>query len=123
MVTVDLATMTDADLAALVKQAAAETEKRKAASATRVAVDAALAEYATATGLTLVQAWKKIAPDGATVDPTPAPTAPDWKEPTGAHDAYAKGGRVTYKGAVYESLIDKNVWSPEAYPQGWKKLA
>ena len=29
---------------------------------------------------------------------------------------------VHYKGKVYESLIDNNVWSPEAYPQGWKLI-
>lgn len=114
--------MTDTELAALVKQAAAETEKRKAASAARTAVDAALAEYATVTGLTLVQAWKKIAPDGTTVEPSPVPTAPEFVPPR-AGTEYKNGDRVTYKGAVYESLINKNGWSPDAYPQGWKKLA
>ena len=43
-----------------------------------------------------------------------------WKQPTGAHDAYKKGDRVTYKEKIYESTIDANVWSPEAYPAGWK---
>lgn len=47
---------------------------------------------------------------------------PEWKQPTGAHDAYGKGNKVTYKGHTYESLIDGNVWSPDAYPQGWKLL-
>ena len=48
---------------------------------------------------------------------------PVWKQPTGAHDAYNKGDKVHYPTAddpVYESLIDANVYSPEAYPQGWK---
>lgn len=119
---IDIGSMTDSELAALVKQAATETERRAKTSAARTEVDKALANYATATGLTLVAAWKRIAPDGATVDPAPTPAAPDWKEPTGAHDAYSKGGLATYKGAVYESLIDKNVWSPDAYPAGWQKL-
>lgn len=43
----------------------------------------------------------------------------EWKQPTGAHDAYMKGDKVIYKGDVYESLIDNNVWSPEVYPSGW----
>lgn len=50
---------------------------------------------------------------------------PVWKQPTGAHDAYAKGDKVHYPTAddpVYESKIDANVWSPEAYPDGWKKI-
>ena len=43
-----------------------------------------------------------------------------WKQPTGAHDAYNKGDIVEYRGALYESLLDGNVWSPDTYPSGWK---
>lgn len=49
---------------------------------------------------------------------------PVWKQPTGAQDAYNKGDKVHFPDAdstVYESLIDGNVWSPEAYPQGWEQ--
>lgn len=53
---------------------------------------------------------------------TAAPTAPDWKQPIGSHDAYKRGDRITYNGAVYESLLPANVYSPDAYPQGWKKI-
>lgn len=44
---------------------------------------------------------------------------PVWSQPTGAHDAYNKGDVVNYNGVLYESLIDGNVYSPEAYPAGW----
>lgn len=47
---------------------------------------------------------------------------PVWKQPTGAQDAYNKGDKVWYPAkftTVYESLIDANVYSPEAYPAGW----
>lgn len=50
---------------------------------------------------------------------------PVWSQPTGAHDAYDTGDRVHYPEAdspVYESLIDGNVWSPEAYPAGWEMV-
>lgn len=50
---------------------------------------------------------------------------PVWKQPTGAQDAYNKGDKVHYPTAddpVYESLIDANVYSPEVYPAGWKKV-
>ena len=50
----------------------------------------------------------------------PAETVDDFKQPDGAHNAYNTGDRARYNGVVYESLIDGNVWSPEAYPQGWK---
>ena len=48
---------------------------------------------------------------------------PVWSQPTGAQDAYKMGDKVHYPdadGPVYESLIDANVYSPEAYPAGWK---
>lgn len=44
---------------------------------------------------------------------------PIWSQPTGAHDAYNKGDVVDYNGTLYQSLIDGNVYSPEAYPTGW----
>jgi len=44
---------------------------------------------------------------------------PTWSQPTGAHDAYNKGDIVNYNGKLYQSLIDGNVYSPEAYPAGW----
>lgn len=48
---------------------------------------------------------------------------PEWVQPTGAHDAYNKGDKVTSEGDHYISLIDGNVWSPAAYPAGWEKQA
>lgn len=60
---------------------------------------------------------------GEVVDPEPTPeTYPDFVQPTGGHDAYNTGDRVTYQGKVYESTIDANVWAPDAYPQGWKLI-
>ena len=52
-------------------------------------------------------------------------TIPVWRQPMGEQDAYMIGDRVRYpdeNGPVYESLIDNNTWSPEAYPAGWKKI-
>lgn len=46
---------------------------------------------------------------------------PVWSKPTGSHDAYNAGDIVEYKGKLYKSLINGNVWSPEAYPQGWEE--
>jgi hypothetical protein len=48
-----------------------------------------------------------------------------WVQPTGAHDAYAIGAQVyfpTENDSVYESKINANVWSPTAYPAGWKLI-
>lgn len=48
---------------------------------------------------------------------------PVWVQPTGAQDAYNTGDKVHYptiEDPVYESTMDANVYSPEAYPQGWR---
>ena len=44
---------------------------------------------------------------------------PVWAQPTGAHDAYNQGDIVNYNGTLYQSLINGNVYSPDAYPVGW----
>ena len=48
---------------------------------------------------------------------------PEFVQPTGAHDAYNKGDKVTFEGKHYISLIDGNVYSPTAYPAGWQEQA
>lgn len=45
---------------------------------------------------------------------------PLWAQPSGAHDAYDIGDIVNYKGTLYESKINGNVWSPELYSDGWE---
>ena len=51
----------------------------------------------------------------------PAEEWPEWLQPTGGHDAYNTGDKVTYGGKHYTSLINSNIWSPEAYPAGWRE--
>lgn len=72
--------------------------------------------------------WKLVEDGGADPEPDPSPepepeepsdTYPEWVQPTGGHDAYNTGDRVTYNGKVYESTMDGNVWSPTDYPAGW----
>ena len=51
---------------------------------------------------------------------------PVWVQPTGAQDAYMTGDKVHYPTVddpVYESTMDANVYSPEAYPQGWRQVS
>lgn len=50
----------------------------------------------------------------------PPNVVPEWKQPTGAHDAYQIGDKVTFNGKTYTSLINGNTWSPVDYAQGWK---
>lgn len=46
----------------------------------------------------------------------------EFRKPTGAHDAYQKGDKVSFEGAIYESTIDANVFSPTEFADGWKKI-
>ena len=47
---------------------------------------------------------------------------PEFVQPDSTNP-YMKGDKVKFNGKVYESLIDNNVWSPTAYPSGWKEIA
>lgn len=46
---------------------------------------------------------------------------PEWQQPDSTNP-YMKGDKVTFEGKTYESLIDNNIWSPTAYPAGWKEI-
>lgn len=62
--------------------------------------------------------WAKI------INEDPSGGIPVWEQPDSTNP-YMRGDKVHYPGAsdpVYESLIDNNVWSPEAYPAGWKEI-
>lgn len=47
----------------------------------------------------------------------PADEWPEWIQPTGAHNAYANGAKVTHNGKRWVSTADGNVWAPGVY--GW----
>lgn len=44
---------------------------------------------------------------------------PEWEQPDSTNP-YMTGDKVLFEGQVYESVIDNNIWSPVAYPAGWK---
>lgn len=45
----------------------------------------------------------------------------DWEQPIGTN-GYKIGDKVRYDGKIYENLLSVNVWSPVAYPTGWKQI-
>lgn len=63
------------------------------------------------------EGWKRITSE----EPENDINIPEWEQPD-ASSAYMIGDKVTYEGAVYESIINNNVWSPAAYPAGWKLI-
>lgn len=45
---------------------------------------------------------------------------PEWVRPTGAHDAYAQGAKVSHNGKKWTSNVENNVWEPGVY--GWTEV-
>lgn len=44
---------------------------------------------------------------------------PEWVQPTGSHDAYQKGDKVTHKERHWVSDVDSNTWEPSVF--GWSE--
>lgn len=45
---------------------------------------------------------------------------PEWVQPTGAHDAYNIGDKVTYNGKHYVCTSNANVYAPDVH--GWELI-
>lgn len=62
--------------------------------------------------------------EGGEIEPEPPSTEyPEYKQPTGSHDAYYNGDKVTFKGKKYVCTAPEDyavVWNPEEYPAYWK---
>ena len=66
--------------------------------------------------------WQLLTPsEEPEQEPEPTPTIPEWSQPD-ASNAYSIGDQVMYNGSIYQSTINNNVWSPEAYPAGWQLI-
>lgn len=50
----------------------------------------------------------------------PAVEWPEWIQPTGSTDAYAKGAKVSHLGKHWVSDYDNNVWEPSVF--GWSEV-
>lgn len=46
---------------------------------------------------------------------------PQWRQPTGAHEAYNKGDKVSDEGKHWISEIDGNVWKPGTVAGAWRE--
>ena len=78
---------------------------------------------ANAIGLSaLKEAVEKLGAKIETPVEEPKEEYPEYIQPTGAHDAYHVGDKITYNDKKYECIFDNCVWNPEEYPQGWKEV-
>lgn len=66
---------------------------------------------------------EKIAKLEGTEEPTePEEEYPEFVQPTGAHNAYKIGDRITYKGKKYICKLDNCVLDPDTYPEAWEEV-
>lgn len=70
---------------------------------------------------------RMIVLEGGTPEIPPEPEEwPEYKQPTGAHDAYYNGDKITYKEKHYICIMPNGsacTWPPDEYPQGWEEQA
>lgn len=81
--------------------------------------------------LDILEAWRKEVDAKLSklegVEPEPPEPGEEWPEyvaPTGAHDAYYNGDKVTFKGEHYTCIAPEGtpcVWDPSTYPAYWSK--
>lgn len=61
---------------------------------------------------------------GGGEEPEPGDEWPEYVQPTGAHDAYYNGDKVTWNGKHYICIAPDGaacVWNPDAYPAYWQE--
>ena len=78
---------------------------------------------------TLFANYKELAQEilalknGGVTPEEPTEEYPPYVQPSGAHDAYNTGDKMTYTdGDKYICQMDGCVWGPDVYPKGWKKV-
>lgn len=54
------------------------------------------------------------------VEPPTVEEYPEYVQPTGAHDTYNTGDKVTFQGKKYICKMDNCVWDPLVYPDAWE---
>lgn len=52
----------------------------------------------------------------------PVEEYPEYKQPTGSHDSYNTGDKITDNGKKYICKMDNCVWSPDTYPDAWEEV-
>lgn len=125
--------LTDEQRTELVAMARAQADPHSSYGQWQDVIDG-LAERLRKTDETVAALAERVAAleSGNVNPPDPPPEQPQlnsngtewWSEyvpPTGAHNMYNKGDKITFKGERYISKENGNVWSPFAYPAYWEK--
>ena len=46
----------------------------------------------------------------------------EYKQPSGSHDAYKTGDKITFNEKKYICKLNNCVWSPSEYPSAWEEV-
>lgn len=106
--------LTDAERLDLIDMARAKADPANSYAPLQAQIDA-LAERVKA----LEEAAEPADPEA------PAEEWPAYVQPTGAHDAYHNGDKVTYNGTHYICIAPEGVavvWAPDVYPAYWQAV-
>ena len=106
--------LTDAERLDLIELARAKAEPSNSFAPLQAQIDA-LAERVAA----LESKAEPADPD------VPAEEYPEYHQPTGSHDAYHNGDKVTFNGKHYVCIAPEGVavvWSPDVYPAYWEVI-
>ena len=104
--------LTDAERLDLIEMARTKADPSNSFAPLQAQIDALAERVAKLEG--------KVEPDA------PADEYPEYVQPTGAHDAYHNGDKVTYNGKHYVCVAHEGVavvWSPDTYPAYWQEVA
>lgn len=106
--------LTDAERMNLIEMARSKADPAHSFAPLQAQIDA-LAERVYA----LEKAQKPADPEA------PVDEYPEYVQPTGAHDAYHNGDKVTFGGKHYVCIAPEGVavvWSPDTYPAYWSEV-
>lgn len=71
---------------------------------------------------TLLEETEEGTEENPSEPPVTTDEYPEYVQPTGAHDCYNTGDKISFNGKKYVCKINGCVWDPDTYPAGWEKV-
>ena len=71
---------------------------------------------------TLLEETEEGTEENPSEPPVTTDEYPEYVQPTGAHDCYNTGDKISFNGKKYVCKINGCVWDPNTYPAGWEEV-
>ena len=71
---------------------------------------------------TLLEETEEGTEENPSEPPVTTDEYPEYVQPTGAHDCYNTGDKISFNGKKYVCKINGCVWDPDTYPAGWQEV-